>query len=104
MANHDPQRELALLVNSDYPLIFLETWEESRASEILGLVAEELAVPLYVWSVTTGLSRAGGIPHLQLAGTSPGVSHHRYPRRRRALPSEGLSQVLGPGRDRAEVA
>jgi hypothetical protein len=62
MANHDPQRELALLVNSDYPLIFLETWEESRATEILGLVAEELGLPLYVWSVTTGLSRAGGSP------------------------------------------
>jgi hypothetical protein len=62
MANHDPQSELALLVNSDYPLIFLETWEEARATEILGLVAEELAVPLYVWSVTTGLSRAGGSP------------------------------------------
>ena len=62
MANHDPQKELALLVNSDYPLIFLETWEESRATEILGLVAEDLGVPLYVWSVTTGLGRAGGPP------------------------------------------
>jgi hypothetical protein len=62
MANHDPHRELALLVNSDYPLIYLETWEESRATEILGLVAEELGLPLYVWSVTTGLGRAGGSP------------------------------------------
>jgi len=62
MANHDPRRELALLVNSDYPLIYLETWEESRATEILGLVAEELGLPLYVWSVTTGLGRAGGSP------------------------------------------
>jgi len=62
MANHDPRRELALLVNSDYPLICLETWEESRATEILGLVAEELGLPLYVWSVTTGLGRAGGSP------------------------------------------
>ena len=62
MANHDPQRELALLVDSDYPLIFLETWEESRAAEILGMVAGDLGVPLYVWSVTTGLSRAGGPP------------------------------------------
>ncbi len=35
MPNQDPRKELALLINSDYPIIYLETWEESRAEEIL---------------------------------------------------------------------
>ena len=55
MANHDPRKELALPVNSDYPLIYLEAREESRATEILGTVASDLGLPLHIWSVSTGL-------------------------------------------------
>lgn len=58
----DPRKELALLVNSQFPMIYLDTWEESRAAEILGLVAEDLNLPLYIWTVTVGLARAGGAP------------------------------------------
>jgi SpoVK/Ycf46/Vps4 family AAA+-type ATPase len=58
----DARRELALLVNSHYPLIYLETWEETRATEILGQVAEDLSLPLYSWTLTQGLARAGGAP------------------------------------------
>jgi SpoVK/Ycf46/Vps4 family AAA+-type ATPase len=62
MADQDPRKELALLVNSDYPIIYMETWEEARATEILALVAQDLGVPLYVWTVTSGLARMGGAP------------------------------------------
>jgi len=62
MPDQDPRRELALLVNSANPIIYLETWEESRAAAILAGVAEDLGVPLYEWAVTTGLARAGGAP------------------------------------------
>jgi len=62
MDNHDPRRALVLLVNSAYPIIYLETWEEGRASQILAGVAEDLGVPLYEWAATTGLARAGGAP------------------------------------------
>jgi SpoVK/Ycf46/Vps4 family AAA+-type ATPase len=60
MSVQDARKELALLVNSQYPIIYLETWEETRATEILGLVAQDLAVPFYIWTITGGLFRAGG--------------------------------------------
>ena len=60
MPDMDPRRELALLVNSDNPIIYVETWEEARAAVILESVAEDLRMPLYEWAVTTGLARAGG--------------------------------------------
>lgn len=58
----NPCKDIALLVDSEYPLIYLETWEETRATEILGLVAQDLNIPFYIWSVTTGFARAGGAP------------------------------------------
>lgn len=61
-AGHDARKEIALLVNSRYPIIYLETWEEIRATEILRLVAYDLGIVLYVWTLTQGLSRAGGAP------------------------------------------
>jgi SpoVK/Ycf46/Vps4 family AAA+-type ATPase len=62
MSDQDPRRELALLVNSEYPIIYMETWEEARATGILVDVAATLGVPLYEWTVTTGLAREGGAP------------------------------------------
>ena len=56
------REELALLVNSRNPIVTVETSEELRFSGLLGQVAEELGIPLYVWSVTTGLGRFGGAP------------------------------------------
>ena len=47
--------ELRLLVNSRQPIISVETPEEARLEQMLLEVATELAVPLYEWSVTTGL-------------------------------------------------
>ncbi len=52
--------ELRLLINSRHPIIAVETAEETRVEELLAEVALELGVPLFVWSVTTGLVRAGG--------------------------------------------
>lgn len=62
MSDSDVRKELGLLVNSEYALIYLETWEEARATEIIALVAEELGIPLYTWAITTGFARAGGAP------------------------------------------
>src|SRR5208283_3072416 len=55
------QREkLCLLINSRSPIITVETSEEQRCLELIGAVAQELSVPLYIWSVTEGLGKAGG--------------------------------------------
>jgi AAA+ superfamily predicted ATPase len=52
--------QLCLLINSRNPIITVETSEEQRFSALLERVAERLAIPLYTWSVTTGLARANG--------------------------------------------
>src|SRR5580658_9185048 len=52
--------ELRLLVNSRHPIITVETAEEERFEQLVLEVAAELAVPLYEWSVTAGLSKYHG--------------------------------------------
>ena len=52
--------QLSLLINSRNPIITVESSEEQRFLGLLERVAEQLSVPLYIWSVTTGLGRTGG--------------------------------------------
>lgn len=52
--------QLCLLINSRNPIITVETSEELRFSALLDRVADRLSIPLYTWSVTSGLARAGG--------------------------------------------
>jgi ATP-dependent 26S proteasome regulatory subunit len=54
--------ELRLLINSRHPILTVETSEEERLEAMLMDVAMELDVPLYEWSVTTGLAKAHGAP------------------------------------------
>jgi hypothetical protein len=58
----DKRDELRLLINSRYPILTIETSEEERAEQLLLEVASELTVPLFTWSVTTGLARYRGAP------------------------------------------
>src|SRR5271169_5650883 len=58
-SKHD---ELRLLINSRNPIITAETAEEERLAHLLTAIATELCVPLYTWSVTTGLARIEGAP------------------------------------------
>jgi AAA+ superfamily predicted ATPase len=60
MAKPNKHDELRLLVNSRHPIITAETSEEERFEQILLEVAMELSVPLYEWSVTTGLAKFHG--------------------------------------------
>ena len=59
-ASAAPREKLCLLINSRNPIITVETSEEQRFLEVLGAAAQELNVPLYIWSVTEGLGKAGG--------------------------------------------
>jgi AAA+ superfamily predicted ATPase len=52
--------QLCLLVNSRNPIITVETGEEQRFIALLQQVVARLGIPLYSWSVTTGLARDGG--------------------------------------------
>src|SRR5262245_43534059 len=75
-------RELALLIQSRYPLIVVETLEEERLERALEEVARSLRIALWVWTTTTGLTRlhaVAGMPDtrdalraLEAAGSIPG--------------------------------
>ena len=54
------REELELLINSRNPIVTVETSEEQRLAALLERVAADLQIPLFVWSVTNGLARAGG--------------------------------------------
>src|SRR6202790_2737011 len=60
MAKPNKHDELRLLVNSRHPIITVETPEEERFEQMLLEVAAELTVPLYEWSITTGLAKFHG--------------------------------------------
>lgn len=51
--------DLALLIDSDTPLIILETSDETGALALLTRVAMQRSLPYYRWSITEGLTRAG---------------------------------------------
>jgi len=48
---------LKLLIQSGNPVISLETSDELRAGQLVRMVAEQMALPLFEWSVTDGLRR-----------------------------------------------
>jgi MoxR-like ATPase len=54
-----PVSELALMIQSRYPFIAVETSEEDRLETTLAQIAGDLRVPFFVWTVTTGLHRHG---------------------------------------------
>jgi SpoVK/Ycf46/Vps4 family AAA+-type ATPase len=54
-----PVRDLALMIQSRYPFIAVETAEEDRLETALVDVAGDLRVPFFVWTVTAGLRRHG---------------------------------------------
>jgi SpoVK/Ycf46/Vps4 family AAA+-type ATPase len=54
-----PLSDLALMIQSRYPFIAVETSEEDRLETTLAEIATDLRVPFFVWTVTTGLHRHG---------------------------------------------
>ena len=61
MANRSAVHDLQTLVLSYHSLIVIETVEEERVRSILQEVARNLALPLYDWSITSGLTRSLGV-------------------------------------------
>jgi SpoVK/Ycf46/Vps4 family AAA+-type ATPase len=54
-----PLRDLELTIQSRYPFVAVETSEEDRLEKALADIAADLRVPFFVWTVTSGLRRAG---------------------------------------------
>jgi ATPase family associated with various cellular activities (AAA)/AAA+ lid domain len=51
--------DLELLIQSRYPILYVETYEEERLEELLVAAASHLGLPFWTWSVTQGLERRG---------------------------------------------
>ena len=49
------EHELTLLIASRFPIIALESQEEVRALAVLRRCAQKLKLPVFTWSVTSGL-------------------------------------------------
>ena len=60
----DALRTLEILVTSRTPLIAIETLEEERVEQALERVAQRLRIPLFLWTMTRGLRRAGALDAL----------------------------------------
>src|SRR5258705_6900195 len=60
----DALRTLEILLSSRTPLIAIETLEEERVEQALERVAQRLRIPLFVWTMTRGLRRAGSLEPL----------------------------------------
>jgi hypothetical protein len=61
-AQNAKRDELLLLINSLNPIITVETTEEERLEGLLRSISVQLVMPLYRWSVTTGLAKLTGAP------------------------------------------
>lgn len=61
--------DLRLLVQSRYPILYVETYDEERMAGLLARVARQLGLPFFSWSVTRGLQGEG--PAAPLAATAP---------------------------------
>jgi hypothetical protein len=59
-AHADAAHDLKSLIQSRHPIITIDTVEEERVDNLLGIVASELHMPLFTWTVTHGLQSAGG--------------------------------------------
>ncbi|HSP15421.1 MAG TPA: AAA family ATPase [Thermoanaerobaculia bacterium] len=71
MANQSAVHELQTLVLSFHSLIAIETVEEERVRSIVGEVGRNLSLPMYDWSITSGLTRSLGVA---IEGTTdPGI-------------------------------
>ncbi|GBE24444.1 ATP-dependent zinc metalloprotease FtsH 3 [bacterium BMS3Bbin02] len=55
----DSMEDLTALLRSRHPLLAVETDEESRFVRLLGRVADDLNLPVWIWSATSGLSKQG---------------------------------------------
>ncbi len=53
----DNFRDLEVLINSHYPIICIETFEEDRVDSMVRQVSRALSLPLFIWTATQGLKR-----------------------------------------------
>jgi len=110
----DNSTDLRILFESPYPLVLVETRDESRLLEMIRAEAERRATPVWVWSAASGLARDGFDPQygtrdaqtalsFVAATTDPGVfvfadAHHALADPIAVRVVKEAAQTAGPGR------
>ena len=56
----DPKELLKVIIDSNTPMVLIETAEEIRALEVIRSAAGDLNMPVFEWSIADGLQRWGG--------------------------------------------
>src|SRR2546427_6624398 len=72
----------------------IETAEEGRVEELLAEVAAELGVPLFLWSVTTGLARKGDRKSTRLNSSHSQISYAVFCLKKKKIRIRTLSTNL----------
>jgi hypothetical protein len=58
----DPKTRLKIIIDSNTPVILIETVEERRALRLVREAAAEIQIPVFEWSIADGLARSGATP------------------------------------------
>src|SRR5437762_3552609 len=90
----DALRDLEILIDSRYPILAIESHEEERVEAILERLAARMSLPLYTWTVTEGLRRAG-TPHAIYETLKPSAALANIG----AMHCEGIYLLKGLQRD-----
>ncbi len=85
-----PQERLRIIMDSNTPLVIMETVEELRALAYVRQAASELKLPVFEWSIADGLSRSGSTPSI----ANPAFAAANLPPIK--VPTNG-DQVSSPG-------
>ncbi len=88
MAPTSTAHELKCLVRSFQPIVVIETIEEERVDELLAVLAADLRLPFYQWTITDGLHRHHG--NGEFDGTADVAGLMRFLREQ---PTDGIFQL-----------
>jgi len=66
----DRFNDLEILIDSQYPIICIETHEEERAEKTLERLCRRMNLPFFNWAATSGLTRSGEAQSVYNTGTA----------------------------------
>src|SRR5262244_1313363 len=75
----DPLERIKVLIDSNTPVVVIETVEESRAVELVRAACNQLNLPVFEWSIADGLSRSGSNATTPGGNTPQAIVNTREP-------------------------
>lgn len=95
---------LKILINSNTPIVLMETAEEIRAIKMVFSVCSELNLPVFEWSIADGLTRSGSNAPVIVQAGRPASSQEQAQRMTRATAlADPAPSTIGNTREPAQV-